>query len=114
MADWVRASLQLRGKIRRFVQSSVLPGNTERLLANRRGECDRCGECCKILFKCPFLGTDEQGQYTCKIYAYRFSQCRLYPLQASDLREVNHCSYTFVEEPAMALPGATPTPQPLD
>ena len=50
---------------------------------------------------CPFLGTDAEGQYTCRIYDKRFAQCRLYPLHAADLRELEgQCSYTFEAEPS--------------
>jgi Fe-S-cluster containining protein len=106
MADWKLMTLQLRGKTRRFVQSTVLHQDAEPLLAKRQGECNRCGACCKILFRCPFLGTDADGQYTCRIYDQRFAQCRLYPLRAADLRELEgQCSYTF-EGATEASPGA--------
>ncbi len=100
MADVALITLQVRGKLRRFVQATLGPRpNTEELLSKRRGECNRCGACCKILFKCPFLGLDDEGQYTCRIYDKRFAQCRLFPLHAKDLRELgDQCSYTFVEE----------------
>ena len=75
-------------KLRRYVQANVLRQDTGALLARRRGECNRCGACCMILFRCPFLGTDEAGQYTCRIYEQRFAQCRLFPLHAADLRDV--------------------------
>ena len=87
MADWTLMTVQLRGKARRFVQATLARQDTDALVAQRRGECNRCGACCKILFKCPFLGTDAEGQYTCRIYQHRFSQCRLYPLHAKDLLE---------------------------
>ena len=99
MADVALMTLQLRGKVRRFVQSTVLREETGGLLAQRQGECNRCGACCKILFRCPFLGTDGEGQYTCRIYEKRFAQCRLYPLHARDLLELEgECSYTFEPE----------------
>ena len=111
MSDWMQVSLQLRGKARRFVQSSVLREDTDSLLAKRSGECNRCGACCKILFRCPFLGTDDEGQYTCRIYSTRFSQCRLFPLRAADLRELGEeCSYTFEAEPLRATPIHAPEP----
>ena len=111
MSDWTQVSLQLKGKVRRFVQGSVLREDTEPLLEKRDGECNRCGACCKILFRCPFLATDAEGQYTCRIYAMRFSQCRLFPLHAADLRELGEeCSYSFEAEPVLPAPGATPEP----
>jgi uncharacterized protein len=101
MADWTLVTLQLRGKTRRFVQSSLLRQDTDALLARRHGECNRCGACCKILFRCPFLGTDAEGQYTCRIYEKRFAQCRLYPLHTKDLLELQgQCTYTFEPEPS--------------
>jgi uncharacterized protein len=93
--DVALKTLQLRGKLRRFAQAKFKRQDTDALLAKRTGECNRCGACCKILFKCPFLGTDAEGQYTCTIYEKRFAQCRLFPLHAADLREVSECSYTI-------------------
>jgi Fe-S-cluster containining protein len=111
MSDWTLATLQLRGKVRRFVQTSVLREQSDALLDKRQGECNRCGACCKILVRCPFLGTDADGQYTCRVYAMRFSQCRLFPLRSADLREFGEeCSYTFEAEPLLPAPGATPEP----
>ena len=103
MADWTLMTLQLRGKTRRFVQSSLLRQDPGPLLERRKGDCNRCGACCKILFRCPFLATDAEGQYTCRIYEKRFAQCRLYPLHAGDLLELEgQCSYTFAAEPSLA------------
>lgn len=102
MADLALKTLQLRGKVRRFIQATVLAQDTDALLATRSGECNRCGACCKILFRCPFLGTDAEGQYVCRIYEKRFEQCRLFPLHPQDLREVEECSYTFEEEAVAA------------
>jgi hypothetical protein len=110
MADWALMTLQVRGKVRRFIQASVLKEDTEALLARRKGDRNRCGACCKILFQCPFLGTDAEGQYTCRIYDKRFAQCRLFPLRAQDLRELGEeCSYTFDAEPG---PTAAPASRP--
>ena len=101
MADWTLMTLQLRGKTRRFVQASILRRDPAPLLARREGECNRCGACCKILFKCPFLASEGEGQYTCRIYDKRFAQCRLFPLHATELREVEgQCSYTFAKNPS--------------
>jgi len=104
-------AIQLQGKIRRFVQAKLLPRQAEAALASRRGECNRCGACCKILFACPFLATDEEGQMSCRIYERRFAQCRLYPILARDMLEVEECSYEFAEGRVPALlPGVSPAP----
>jgi len=100
MPDIALMTLQARGKLRRFVQAKILKQDPAPLLAKRQGDCNRCGACCKILFQCPFLGTDAEGQYTCKIYEKRFAQCRLFTLHPKDLREVKECSYTFTDAPA--------------
>jgi len=91
--------------VRRFVQAKLQVQDTDALLARRKGECNRCGACCKILFRCPFLATDSEGQYTCRIYERRFAQCRLFPLHASELAELGgECSYTFDPEPVPLTP----------
>src|ERR1043166_8589392 len=96
MADLALMTLQARGKVRRFIQAKFLKQDSDALLSQRKGDCNRCGACCKILFRCPFLGTDADGQYTCRIYDKRFAQCRLFPLHAQDLLELGEqCSYTF-------------------
>ena len=105
MPDVTLMALQARGKVRRFIQSNFQKVATEQALLKRQGECNRCGACCKILFRCPFLGTDADGQYTCHIYEKRFAQCRLYPLLTADLRELEgECSYTFEAEPSTSAP----------
>ena len=93
---------QATGKLRRFFRASIYTKKNEELLSLRRGECTRCGACCKILIRCPFLVEDpekEAGEmYSCSIYGSRFNQCRLYPIVPRDLLEVEEeCGYTFVE-----------------
>ena len=111
MADWTLVTLQLRGKARRFVQASIIRQDAQALLSRRHGECNRCGACCKIAFRCPFLGTDREGHTTCRVYGLRFTQCRLYPLHASDLLELGgQCSYTFETEPARPEISSLPEP----
>ncbi len=102
MADLALMGLQVRGKLRRFAQATLMRQDTDALLAQRQGECNRCGACCKILFRCPFLGEDAAGQFTCRIYEHRFSQCRLFPLHARDLNELEgQCSYSFAAAPVV-------------
>jgi hypothetical protein len=93
---------QAAGKVRRFFRANIYTAENEKLLSKRQGECNRCGACCKILFKCPFLvenlGADPGNLYTCGIYGEHFSQCRIYPLVPQDLLEVEEpCSYTFTQ-----------------
>ena len=90
---------QAHGKVRRFVQINFRKEEVAADLELRRGECNRCGACCEILFKCPFLKKYEDGTSTCGIYEDRPNQCRLFPINKRDLTEVRgSCSYYFIEK----------------
>ena len=91
---------QVQGKLRRFVNIRFRKDEVIEKLALRRGECNRCGACCEILFKCPFLKKHTDGTTTCGIYEDRPDQCRLYPIERRDLAEVRgQCSFYFIEKP---------------
>ena len=91
---------QMQGKLRRFVSANFRKEEVVAMLALRRGECNRCGACCEILFKCPFLKKHGDGTTTCGIYEDRPNQCRLFPIERRDLEEVRgQCSFYFVERP---------------
>jgi hypothetical protein len=93
---------QAAGKIRRFYKSTFRYRQAEQGLALRRGECNRCGRCCKILFRCPFL-REENGEYSCRIYGRHFTACKLFPLEQADLAELDgECTFTFVTPPPAA------------
>src|SRR5687768_14548079 len=91
---------QAQGKVRRFVSANFRKDEVIASLALRRGECNRCGACCEILFKCPFLKKHDDGTTTCGIYEDRPNQCRLFPIEKRDLQEVRgSCSFYFIEKP---------------
>jgi hypothetical protein len=91
---------QVQGKLRRFVSINFRKDEVIEKLTLRRGDCNRCGACCEILFKCPFLRKHDDGTSTCGIYEDRPNQCRLFPLEQRDLAEVRGtCSYYFIEKP---------------
>ena len=91
---------QAQGKLRRFVSANFRKQEVIDALALRRGECNRCGACCEILFKCPFLKKHDDGTSTCGIYEDRPNQCRLFPIERRDLEEVRgQCSFYFIEKP---------------
>ena len=91
---------QAQGKLRRFVSANFRKQDVVEALALRRGDCNRCGACCEILFKCPFLKKHEDGTSTCGIYEDRPNQCRLFPITRRDLEEVRGtCSFYFIEKP---------------
>ncbi|HEV2704986.1 MAG TPA: YkgJ family cysteine cluster protein [Pyrinomonadaceae bacterium] len=92
---------QAQGKLRRFVNIRFRRKEVVAKLSLRRGECNRCGACCEILFKCPFLKKHGDGSTTCGIYEDRPDQCRLFPIERRDLEEVRvQCSFYFIEKPA--------------
>ena len=91
---------QAQGKLRRFVSANFRKQEVIDALALRRGDCNRCGACCEILFKCPFLKKHGDGSSTCGIYEDRPNQCRLFPIERRDLDEVRgQCSFYFIEKP---------------
>jgi hypothetical protein len=91
---------QAQGKLRRFVSANFRKQEVIDALALRRGDCNRCGACCEILFKCPFLRKHDDGTSTCGIYEDRPNQCRLFPIERRDLDEVRgQCSFYFIEKP---------------
>jgi len=91
---------QAQGKLRRFVSIRFRRDEVVESLALRRGDCNRCGACCEILFKCPFLKKHRDGTTTCGIYEDRPGQCRLFPIDRRDLQEVRGtCSFYFIEKP---------------
>lgn len=82
---------------------------------NRRGECNRCGACCKLPYPCPFLRYDDDGLSTCAVYHVRPPSCRKYPRTASENLTQEQCGYYFVasEDVATESPGlnAAASPQ---
>jgi hypothetical protein len=91
---------QAQGKIRRFVNTTFRKQDTIASLALRRGDCNRCGACCELLFKCPFLKKNSDGTSMCGIYENRPNSCRLFPIEPRDIQEVRGtCSYYFIEKP---------------
>ena len=91
---------QAQGKIRRLINTNLRKQEMIAALALRRGECNRCGACCELLFKCPFLKKNADGSTLCGIYENRPNSCRLFPIEKRDIEELRGtCSYYFIEEP---------------
>jgi hypothetical protein len=100
VADAKLRARQAQGKIRRFVNTKFRKQEIIASLALRRGECNRCGACCELVFKCPFLKKNADGTSLCGIYENRPNQCRLFPIEQRDIQEVRGtCSYYFIEKP---------------
>jgi hypothetical protein len=76
-------------KIRRTI-TSVLP-----VSKTRRGQCLRCGACCKLPNVCPWLRFDSEGKAICKIYPIRPLNCRKYPRTKSEHITTETCGIHF-------------------
>lgn len=63
----------------------------------RQGSCNRCGECCKLPFPCPFLRYDATGLARCAVYHARPPSCRKYPRTADENLTPASCGYYFVK-----------------
>lgn len=87
---------QMIRKARRFYLGTFRQDYVARSIeANRQGECHRCGACCELVYKCPFLGRDSQKLPYCRIYGdLRPGSCRNYPFDAVD-SEIERCGFKF-------------------
>ncbi|MBA3568627.1 MAG: YkgJ family cysteine cluster protein [Pyrinomonadaceae bacterium] len=91
---------QAQGKIRRLINTNFRKQEMIAALGLRRGDCNRCGACCELLFKCPFLKKQSDGSTICGIYENRPNSCRLFPTERRDIDEVRGtCSYYFIDKP---------------
>lgn len=94
------------GKLRRFYLVHFQEDYVRAQLELRRGECNRCGDCCSIMFKCPHL--DDENN--CAVYECRYKQCAVFPIEPRDLKFLRHrCSYYFDGEEPPILPDAQET-----
>lgn len=75
-------------KIKRTM-TSVLPVSKSRM-----GNCNECGECCRLPYTCPFL-KEENGQTLCSIYSLRPLNCRKYPRTDSECITRETCGFRF-------------------
>jgi hypothetical protein len=87
---------QILRKLRRFYLGSFRPDYVQKSIAETRtGDCHRCGLCCELIYKCPFLGRDSQNLPYCRIYGdLRPANCRNYPFDKVDA-EIDQCGFRF-------------------
>ncbi len=96
------------GATRRWVLANILPDKVlYRWQPYKRGGCNRCGLCCKIVFRCPFFY--ENGETTaCLIYTSEKhfpAACVAFPFDPADLAEVQRavapapCPFHFEGQP---------------
>src|SRR5262245_11881180 len=76
------------GATRRWVLSKVLPDKIlYRWKPYQRGGCNRCGLCCKIVFRCPFF-YEEENTTACLIYTspkHAPPSCVVFAIDRGDL-----------------------------
>ncbi len=61
----------------------------------RKGQCIRCGACCKLPNVCPWLRYDAEGKAICIIYPVRSLNCRKYPRTPSEHITTDVCGLRF-------------------
>ncbi|MDH7598629.1 MAG: hypothetical protein QHH07_03190 [Sedimentisphaerales bacterium] len=76
-------------RLRRTI-AAFLPGSRD-----RKGQCRRCGSCCKLPNVCWFLRYDQEGLAYCAIYPFRPLNCRKYPRTRSEFITEQTCGYWF-------------------
>ena len=98
LARITRKARQFQGKVRRWLLDKFKKDFIRRKLAQRDGECQQCGKCCALVYRCPFLVKDGDKQ-VCRIYEFRPAQCRHFPIDKRDLKEVGIvCGYSFIRK----------------
>ena len=96
------------GATRRYLLSILLPDKIlYRWKPYQRGGCNRCGLCCKIVFKCPFYFESDTST-ACMIYTSKRHApppCVVFPIDPVDLAEVQRevspapCPFYFEGQP---------------
>lgn len=77
------------GAMRRLIRIVFQPQSVRENLARRQGECLRCGACCQMGSRCNYFRDDEGIPY-CALYdRYRPPNCRLFPIDETDLSDRN-------------------------
>ncbi|MFH0888954.1 MAG: hypothetical protein V1871_07095 [Planctomycetota bacterium] len=89
------------GKIRRVFLVYLKPRKAKKYLAQRNGECHRCGTCCELIVHCPAL-VRENGLASCKLYGkLRTRVCKTFPLNERDIKDrdlvnpIQKCGFSF-------------------
>lgn len=88
----------LIGKMRRLILVGFIKKAVQARIVERHGECRQCANCCRLIFRCPFLTSDN----LCRIYhsRMRFKACVYFPLDERDTLDVRmssgySCGYDF-------------------
>jgi len=88
------------GKLRRAYIHAINRDYLRRNHARRRGECECCGACCKLMFRCPYLNEGDDGT-SCVRHGTRWENCRAFPIDERDIADRDlvspngPCGYSF-------------------
>lgn len=77
---------QIWGTPRRFFLNVFRPGYVKASLAKRKGQCKRCGACCRLVVRCVHFYYDK-GLPACRIYKFRPPNCSNYPINQKDITD---------------------------
>ena len=90
------------GVVRRFLLYLFNRKYVGESSAKRRGECLRCGACCRLVVNpCPYLVFDGDGKSSCVKYdSTRMPNCVIFQIDRRDIRERDlvcqiPCGYGF-------------------
>jgi len=97
MAKLIFMFKQGMSKLRRYYLTKFRKEFVKQQMAKRKGACKRCGACCKILFKCPYLRYNSEGLAECTIYEKRFEQCDKFPIDNRDFENIpgTECGFYY-------------------
>jgi hypothetical protein len=99
-ADYLRKTgiiPQMLRKLRRSYFSVFRRSYVKENLERRQGDCNRCGACCELVYKCPFVARDKDELAYCRVYGtFQPASCRNYPFDEVD-SEVEVCSFSFAQ-----------------
>ena len=103
------------GKMRRFWLVWFRKAYVAQQVERRQGECNQCGNCCELLFKCPFLIKSESGDTLCSIYENRPNNARHFPLTSGvcqksiSIARTRSCKSNPIARPHSGTPRLFPT-----
>jgi len=90
------------GVMRRFLLFTFNKKYIEESSSKSRGECLRCGACCRLVLRqCPYLTFEEDGKSSCVKYnKTRMPNCVIFPIDHRDIKDRNlvskiPCGYSF-------------------
>jgi hypothetical protein len=78
----------LRGVHRRLHLNWFRPDYISASLTNRLGECQRCGACCQLGWRCRYLQKDAKEIPSCRIHTgWRPPNCHAFPIDQRDIAD---------------------------